>query len=438
MLDIKFIRENPDKVKQAMKNRGWDDGELSIVDDVLQIDKERRQIQQELDSLKAEKNKASKQIGAGGDKEKIIEEMRKIDARCDELEQKMKRLSDKFIYLLYKIPNIPTDDTPVGKDDTENVEIRKWGEIPHFDFEVKDHLDLGRSLDIIDNETSSKVAGTRFTYLKGPAALIQFALVQWVMGVLTSEEKVAEIVEKAGLDVSVKPFVPVVPPVMIRPDVYVRMARLSDEDKDERYYLEKDDLYLVGSAEHTLGPMCMDTILSEDELPLRFVGFSTCFRREAGSYGKDTRGILRVHQFDKIEMESFTLPEDGIKEQEFLVAVQEYLTQQLKIPYRVVHVCTGDMGGPDARQIDLEMWMPGQNKYRETHSADYMADYQSRRLMTRVRRKSGGVEYVHMNDATAFAIGRTLIAILENYQQKDGTIKVPEVLVPYLGFEIIK
>ncbi len=438
MLDIKFIRENPDKVKQAMKNRGWDDSELSIVDDVLQIDKERRRIQQELDSLKAEKNKASKQIGAGGNKEKIIEEMRKIDARCDELEQKMKHLSDKFIYLLYKIPNIPTDDTPVGKDDTENVEIRKWGEIPHFGFEVKDHLDLGRSLDIIDNETSSKVAGTRFTYLKGPAALIQFALVQWVMGVLTSEEKVAEIVEKAGLDVSVKPFVPVVPPVMIRPDVYVRMARLSDEDKDERYYLEKDDLYLVGSAEHTLGPMYMDTILSEDELPLRFVGFSTCFRREAGSYGKDTRGILRVHQFDKIEMESFTLPEDGIKEQEFLVAVQEYLTQQLKIPYRVVHVCTGDMGGPDARQIDLEMWMPGQNKYRETHSADYMADYQSRRLMTRVRRKSGGVEYVHMNDATAFAIGRTLIAILENYQQEDGTIKIPKVLVPYLGFEIIK
>jgi seryl-tRNA synthetase len=223
---------------------------------------------------------------------------------------------------------------------------------------------------------------------------------------------------------------------MIRPDAYVKMARLSPEVEDERYYLEKDDLYLIGSAEHTLGSMHMDERISYKNFPLRYIGFSSSFRREAGSYGKDTRGIFRVHQFDKLEMESFTLPDNSLKEHKFLIKIQEYLMQSLKLPYRVMLVCTGDMGGPDARQVDIETWLPGQDKYRETHSADLMLDYQSRRLNTRFKKK-GDLDFVHMNDATAFAIGRTLIAIIENYQQKDGSIQVPEVLQKYTNFKKI-
>ena len=216
------------------------------------------------------------------------------------------------------------------------------------------------------------------------------------------------------------------------------MARLTEDDKDERYYLEKDDLYLVGSAEHTLGPLHMKETLFEKDLPKRYIGFSTSFRREAGSYGKDTRGILRVHQFDKLEIESFTTGENALLEQEFIVAIQEYLMQSLKIPYQVVFIATGDMGKPDARQFDIESWMPGQNKYRETHTSDLMGDYQARRLNTRVRFKDGTKEFVHMNDATVFAIGRMLIAILENYQKKDGSVKIPAVLQKYVGIKDIK
>ncbi len=432
MLDIKLIKDNPDLIKKSMQNRGRED--LEIVDELIALDDERIKVQKSLDDLRSQKNNASKEITKNPeDKDKIIEKIREIDGECDRLDKEMRELLEKIQTLIYKIPNLPVEDVPLGKDDTENVTIKEWGEKPNFDFEPKEHFEIGEELGIIDTKTSSKISGSRFTYLKGDLVLLQFALISFTMSVITSEEKISEIIKNAELDIPVKPFIPVIPPDMIRPDVYKRMARLSDEDKDERYYLEKDDLYLIGSAEHTLGPMYIDSILTENDLPLRFVGYSSCFRREAGSYGKDTKGILRLHQFDKIEMETFSLPEDGIKEQQLMVAIQEYLTQKLNIPYRVVYVCTGDMGTPDAKQIDIEMWMPGQNKYRETHSADYVSDYQSRRLQTRVRRKDSSIDYVHMNDATAFAIGRTLIAIIENYQQKDGTIKIPEILVPYMG-----
>ena len=224
---------------------------------------------------------------------------------------------------------------------------------------------------------------------------------------------------------------------MIKPEPYVRMARLSLVDKDERYYLPQDDLYLIGSAEHTLGSMYMDEALPADQLPIRYIGYSTSFRREAGSYGKDMKGILRLHQFDKLEMESFTLPEDSEQEQNFIVAIQEYLIQSLDIPYQVVQICTGDMGKPDSRQIDMECWMPGQNKYRETHSSDLMTDYQTRRLGTKIRKIDGTSVYAHTNDATAFAIGRILIAIMENYQTKQGTIRVPKVLQKWLRLKKI-
>ena len=340
--------------------------------------------------------------------------------------------------LLREVPNIPLPDVPVGKDDTENKVLKIWGKVPVFNFTPKDHVALGQDLDLISTEKASTITGARFAYLKREAALLEFALVQYVLSVVTSEKILKKIADSVEKEYSPKPFIPVVPPVMIRPEVFRKMGRLTEADKEERYYLQQDDLYLVGSAEHTLGPLHMDETLPEEALPLRCLGFSTAFRREAGSYGKDMKGILRVHQFDKLEMESFTAPEDSLKEQNFFVAIQEYLMQGLELPYQVVAVCTGDMGKPDARQIDIETWLPGQEKYRETHSADLMQDFQARRLNIKVKRKDGKIEFAHMNDATAFAIGRTLIAILENYQQKDGSVKMPRVLQGYVGKKEIK
>jgi len=439
MLDIKFIRENPDKVKEGCKKKFTDH---KIVDQVLDVDRKRRELIQEVEKIQAEKNKANERISAAKTKEekqKIIGEMREIDKKGDDLKEELKNTEEKFTELMLKIPNLPLDDVPVGEDENSNKPIRKWGTPKKFDFKVKDHVTLGKELDIIDIETAAKVAGTRFNYLKNEAVLLQFALVRYTFDVLTSPKIIRKIADSVERGYPAKTFIPVVPPVMIRPDIYIKMARLSEEDKEERYHFPKDDLYLIGSAEHTLGPLHMDEIIDEKNLPLRYLGYSTSFRREAGSYGKDTRGIFRVHQFDKLEMESFTSPENSLKEQEFFIAIQEYLMQSLKIPYQVVAICTGDAGMPDARQIDIEAWIPSQNKYRETHTSDLMTDYQARRLNIRIRRRDGKTEILHMNDATAFAIGRTLIAIIENYQQKDGSITIPKVLQSYCnGLKVVK
>jgi len=329
------------------------------------------------------------------------------------------------------VPNIPSADTPVGNDEEDNQVIRQWGEKPQFSFEPKAHWDLGKDLGIIDSERAAEVSGSRFTYIKGDLARLQFALVQFALDTVTNEETLKVIADEAELEVSTKPFIPVVPPVMVKPAVLNRMARL--EPREDRYYIEQDDVFLAGSAEHTLGPIHMDEIIDADQLPLRYLGYATSFRREAGSYGKDTKGILRQHQFDKMEMESFTTPEDSLREQNFFVAIQEYMMRKLNVPYQVVQICTGDMGLPDYRQIDIESWMPGQDTYRETHTSDLMTSYQPRRLNTRYKAADGKPEFVHMNDATLFAIGRTLIAIMENYQQADGSIAVPDVLKPYMG-----
>jgi len=419
MLDIKFIRENPEVVKDSCQKRGVN----CDIEELLKTDEKKRRVQTELEQISAEKNRASKEMAcsspAGG--KKIMGQMKKIDKQGDKLKKDLNELGSRLNKLLLQIPNILMPDVPVGKDESENVTIEKIGEPTKFAFQPKDHMELGESLDIIDTKKAANISGTRFGYLKRELALLEFAIVQYTFDVLTK-----------------KGFIPIVPPVMIKPDVYVKMARLSKEDKEERYYFPKDDIYLIGSAEHTLGPLHMDEIIPEKNLPIRYIGFSTAFRREAGSYGKDVKGILRVHQFDKLEIESFTVKEEGLKEQDFIVSLQEYLVNSLKIPYQVVKICTGDMGKPDARQIDIECWLPSQNKYRETHTSDYMADYQARRLNIRVKRNNNKLEFVHMNDATAFAIGRILIAIIENYQQKDGSIKVPEVLQKYVGFKDIR
>ncbi len=426
MLDIKYIRENKEEVKKSCQLRNI----RCDIDRLLELDEKRRELISEIDGLKNEKNKLNEEIKSASDKSAIIEKGKEVKEELEKLEPKFEKVEKEYKDLLWQVPNIISPDTPRGRDESGNKVLRQWGEIPKFDFRPKEHWELGKKLDIIDMERSAKVSGSRFNYLKGAAALLEFALIQHCFSVLTDEKILSEIIKERYSDVTSKPFIPIVPPVLIKPETMSRMARL--EPKEERYHTDADDLYLVGSAEHTLGPMFMDEALKEEDLPVRFIGFSTAFRREAGSYGKDTKGILRVHQFDKLEIESFTVSEKSLAEQDFIVAIQEYLMKSLNLSYQVVAICTGDMGGPDYRQIDIETWLPGQNRYRETHTSDLMNDYQSRRLGTKVKRKDGKTEYVHMNDATAFAIGRTIIAILENYQQADGSVVIPEVLQKYM------
>ncbi len=420
MLDLNFIRENPDIVRRAMKDKNREGIDL---DRILALAEERKVLSQKVSDINRARNEAQAA--------RNIEEGRRLKEEHQQAEEKFKGVEKELVGLLTKLPNIPSADTPVGTDESGNVVVRKWGVLPQFEFEAKDHAELGAALDLIDSEKAAEVSGARFTYLKGDLALLQFALIQYALSVLTSREELAKVISEANLSVEPKPFVPVIPPVFMRSQVMNRMARL--DPIEERYYLEKDDLVLVGSAEHTMGPLHMDEHIEESRLPLRYVGYSTAFRREAGSYGKDTKGILRQHQFDKLEMESFSKPEDGLREQELMVAVQEYLLHKLNLPYQVVLVCTGDMGFPDQRQIDIETWMPAQKKYRETHSADYVGGFQARRLNTKVKRSDGSSEPVHMNDATVFAVGRMLIGILENYQRSDGSVTVPDVLRSYMG-----
>lgn len=434
MLDIKFIRENAEVVRQSMNNRGKDS---SIVDQFLQLDEERRELQGKIDDANAQKNIASKEIAGGGDKDQIRANMKKLGEEMSKHQDRYKELTPEWELLLSKIPNVPRDDVPVGKDENENVVIRSWGEPTVFDFEPKDHAELGKLLDVIDNETSAKISGARFTYIKRELVLVQWALMQFAMNVLVSEEKLKEVAKLAGKDFNTKPFIPMLPPVMVREDVYMRTSRMTEEKKEDMYGIADDNLWLIGSAEHSLAPLHLDETLELKDLPLRYVGYSTAFRREAGTYGKDMKGILRLHQFDKLEMFSFNHPDESDNEQEFFIAIQEYLMQSIGLPYQVVNVCTGDMGMTNARHIDIEVWLPGQNKYRETHTADMNTDYQSRGLNTKVKLEDGKKVLVHTNDATAFS-QRPLIAILENYQQADGSVKVPEVLVPFTGFTEIK
>lgn len=432
MLDLQFIRDNVDIVKAAIQNKNKTGIDL---DRLLVLADERKKVAGEISEINRQRNEAQQKRDAEAGK-RLKDELKAAEDKYQEIEKEL-------VAILIKVPNIPSADTPIGPDESGNVVVYEWGQKRAFDFAPKAHWDLGRDLGIIDSEKAADVSGARFTYIMGDLALVQFALVQLCMKVLTSREELSAIIKNKNLSISDKPFVPVIPPVMMRSQVMNRMARL--DPIDERYYYQPDDLVFVGSAEHTMGPLHMDETIPEDKLPIRYIGYSTAFRREAGAAGKDTRGILRQHQFDKLEMESFAKPEDGYAEQELFVGIQERLMQLLNIPYRLMLICTGDMGGPDQRQFDIESWMPGQpgedggvGRYRETQTSDYMGGYQARRLNTKVKRQDGTSEPVHMNDATAYAIGRTLIAILENYQNADGSVTVPEALRPWVGKEKIE
>ena len=434
MLDINYIRENKQEVEKAITHKKT---KLDFtVEELLKGFDERKQLQLKVEELRASQNRLTDQIKTNpADRENLIKNATEIKNELTVLEDKLKVIIDKSDLQLSKLPNVVDPNMPIGKDDSENVVIRKWGEPKTFDFKVKDHVDIGNSLDILDIDRAGKVTGARFAYLKNEAVLLQFALVNFVFSTLTNKDIVSKIAKQVGSN-SDKVFAPNLPPVFIKSEVMKKMDRF--EPVEDRFYFEKDELVLVGSAEHTMGSYFMDEVIEEKDLPIRFVGYSTAFRREAGSYGKDTRGIFRVHQFDKLEMECFTTVDDGQSEQDLLVGIQEYLMQQLQLPYQVVDVCIGDTGRPDYRQYDIETWISSQGKYRETHSSDYMTDFQSRRLNTRYKSRNGESKFVYMNDATAFAIGRTLIAILENYQQADGSVLVPEVLQKYTGFTKIE
>mgnify|MGYP001240645814 CR=1 FL=1 len=412
MLDINFIRENPDVVKKACKNKN-----INIdVDAVLALDKEKRGFMTSIESLKAEQNKISRVHDQAS-----IAIAKELKEKIKELEPKLEKANEDLKVLLLQLPNIPFDDVPVGKDDSQNVVLRKVGKMPKFDFAPKDYMEIGQKLDLIDTERAGKVAGTRFGYLKRQLPVLEFALVKLVMDTVLKEK-----------------FIPVIPPVMLKNQMARGTGYFEAGDEQEAYYLPADDMYLVGTSEQSLVSMHADEVLNEKDLPIRYLGFSTCFRREAGSYGKDTKGILRVHQFDKLEMVIYSKPEDSKKEHELLLKIEEKLMKALELPYQVIDICTGDLGRPAAKKYDIETWIPLENKYRETHSTSNCTDFQARRLNIRYKDKTGKPAFVHTLNGTAFAIGRILIAIIENYQQKDGSIKVPKVLQKYCGFKVIK
>jgi len=414
MLDIKYIRENPDKVQKAAENRGY----KVNIEGLLKIDDERRALMQVVEEARAEQNKVSKEITKleGAEKEKNLAEMKKLKEKIKKGDDRLKQLSIEMGVIIRDIPNIPLDDVPIGKDESDNKIVRRVGEPIKFNFKPRDHVELGEMLDLIDTERGGKVSGSRFSYIKNEAVLMQFALIRYATDLLLK-----------------KGFTPMLPPVMVKGETMEAMGYLQHGGSDETYFFEKDDLYLVGTSEQSGLPYHMNEILDETELPKRLFCYSTCFRREAGSYGKDVKGILRQHQFDKLEMLCLSTPEKSNDEHEMILAVQEKLMQGLKLPYQVVLLCTGDLGDPSAKTYDIETWMPAQEKYRETHSTSSTTDFQARRLNMRYKKSDGNNEFCHTLNGTAFAMGRTLIAILENYQQEDGSVEIPKVLRPYMN-----
>ncbi len=402
MLDIRYIREHPKKVQEAAKHKGV---EIDI-NHLLEIDQRHGELSRVVQVLREDRNKAAK--------ERNIEKGKELKVQLDKEEAALHAVAEELQEWLYKVPNPAKEDVKVGKNDTENDVIRKYKEPSVLPFSPKDHVELGERLGILDIEQAAKVSGARFAYLKGDGVLLELALVQFAMDTLVKEG-----------------FTPVIPPVLIKEETMRGLGYMENGGEEDMFRLAHDDLYLVGTAEQSLVPMHMDTVIPSDSLPKRYVGFSPAFRREAGSYGKDTRGILRVHQFDKIEMVSFVPEGEDDREHEYLLSLEEKFFTALDIPYQVVKMCTGDLGFPAARKFDIEAWIPSQEKYREVTSVSTVTDFQSRRLNIKYT-DNGERKYASVLNGTAFAIGRTIIAILENYQQEDGTVIVPDVLRQYL------
>lgn len=406
MIDIDIIRTQPDLIKRKLAERG-----ITLnVDAIIAIDREYRSLLTEVEHLRSERNEKS---AAAKDDHAIRSEMKSLKKTLTDKESKLLELKSSLDASIINVPNIQKDDVPTGHDESKNVVLRNVGKKTKLK-NPKNYLSIGESLGIIDVRRAGKVSGARFGYLLGAMAQLEFALVQYAQSILL----------KQG-------FTLVVPPVMIKDANMAAMGYLAGGGESETYHLTDDGLYLVGTSEQSIGPMHRDELLEASSLPKRYLAFSTCFRREAGSYGKDTKGILRVHQFDKLEMFSFTAPEQSDSEHAFLLSMEELLVKGLELPYRVVQLCSGDLGYPSARTYDIEMWIPSEGTYRETHSTSTTTDYQSRALNIRTTIDGKNV-FVHMLNGTAIT-NRTTIAILENYQEQDGSVTIPSVLVPYMS-----
>lgn len=407
MVDIRLIRENPDFIKKSCESKN---SQVDI-DRILELDNEYKKLFQEVQNVRTERNSASK--------ERDIERGREIKQRLDSLEQGLKKVEEELASLLFQVPNPPKEDVKTGASESDNEVIKTVGEIRQFNFKPLDHVELGEKLDIIDIERAAKVSGARFYYLKNEGALLEFALIRYALDMLMQ-----------------KGFSVIIPPTIINFETMSLLGYMENGGQEDMFHIQSDNKILVGTAEQSIVPMHKGEVFDVKDLPKRYVGYSSSFRREAGSYGKDTRGILRVHEFHKVEMVSYVSEGKDDDEHNFLLELEEELIGGLGLPYQVVKMCSGDLGFPAARKYDVEVYIPTQEKYRELTSASTTTDFQARRL--NIKYKDGDEKkYVNILNGTAFAIGRTLIAILENYQNEDLSITIPEVLKKYLPFVTI-
>lgn len=418
MLDIKRIRMDLDHIKAAMLRRGEKDFDL---DEVVALDEKRREILQQVEQMKNRQKVVSKEIPIlkkeGKDTTEIMKEMKDLSNKIKDLDNDVKDVEEKMNYLLLRIPNVPHPDVPQGETDDDNIEVRKWGEPPTFDFEIKAHWDIGTDLNILDFETASKITGSRFTLYKGLGSRLERALINFMLDLHTEEHG----------------YIEVMPPLMVNRDSLTGTGQLPKFEEDV-FKIPQKDYFLIPTAEVPVTNIHRDDILTEEELPLYYVSYTPCFRSEAGAAGRDTRGLIRQHQFNKVELVKFTKPEESYQELEKLTNNAEKVLQLLNIPYRVVKICTGDLGFTAAFKYDIEVWMPSYNRYVEISSCSNFEDFQARRANIRYRTKeTKKVEFVHTLNGSGLAVGRTLAAILENFQQKDGSVMIPEVLKKYMG-----
>lgn len=425
MLDINLIRSNPGQVKKGIKAKNY---EPSLVDDFLAIDDEWRELTKEIDDLRSEQKKLSASLGqeAGTPARKSlgakkIDEAKELKFKIQAAEKDLKKIEEKREEILVQIPNLPGKETPIGKGEKDNVVVKEVGKKPEFNFKPKDHLEIGEALDIIDFKSGAKVTGSGFYYLKNAGVLLELSLVRYALDFLAKNK-----------------FSLWFTPDMAREKFYLGTGYSPAGPEAQTYVIENSDLGLIATAEVTLAGIHADEILSEEALPKLYSGYSHCFRQEAGTYGKYSKGLYRVHQFTKVEMFAYVKPEDSPKTHEKLLELEEKLWQGLGIPYRVLEMCTGDLGSQAARKFDLEAWMPGRGDWGEVTSTSNTTDYQSRRLGIKFRKKDGKTEFAHTLNGTAIATSRAIIAILENFQTKKGTVMVPEALQPYLGIKEIK
>ena len=421
MLDTRFVRENIDIVKESLVKRSY----ILSLDEFLSNEEKRLSLMRESEDLRNKRNTVTDQIALlksqKEDASKLIDEMKSVSSKIKELDEKIKIVEEKTIDLLLIVPNIPHESVPVGKDETENREVRKWGEPRSFDFEPLNHWDIGEMLEIIDFERATRIAGSRFSLMKGPGAKLERALMNFMLDLNTS-----------------KGYKEVFPPIIVNRESMTGTGQLP-KFETELFRISDPEFYLIPTAEVPVTNIHRDEILLEKDLPLYYTAYTPCFRREAGSYGKDVRGLIRQHQFNKVELVKFVKPEESYHELDLLTGDAEDILQKLGLPYRVVELCTGDLGFAASKTYDLEAWLPGQQRFREISSCSNFTDFQARRARIRFKREGKkGTEFVHTLNGSGLAIGRTLVAVLENYQQKDGSVVVPEVLRPYMGVEVIR